>query len=124
MLVGFNMANPRAGLTESVRRALGQVNVETDGIRRLVAACKKLKLKPESPVFKSDCLAHVGIPKLMVCIYVRDFLETSRITKARNAWEGHGWKMLAITNPQVDRMTDEQLVATLKAALVELGKVK
>jgi hypothetical protein len=124
MLKGFSTVNPPAGLTESVRRALAQANVETEPILRLVAACKKLKLKTVSPVNRTDCWAHIGIPNLMVAIYIRDFLETSRISRERNNWERHGWKMLAITNPQIGRLSDEQLVSQLKAALVESGKMK
>ncbi len=120
----FQIKNPPVGLTDSTRRALGQLNVGTEPVLRLVAACRKLKLAVESPVYKSDCVAHLGLPKLMVAIYVRDFFETSRLSRERNAWERHGWKMLAIQTRHLANMTDEQIVGQLREAMLQLGKIK
>jgi hypothetical protein len=120
----FQIKNPPVGLTDSTRRALGQLDIGTEPILRLAAACRKLKFVVESPVYKSDCVAHVGIPKLMTAIYVRNHFETGRLSKARTLWEKHGWNMLAITTRQLDSMTDGDLVEQLRRALVQLGKVK
>jgi len=119
----FLASMPWAKCDERVRRAIGQSNVEHPCIIRVLEACKRLKFKAESPGFLKDCWAHIAIPKEKIAIYVRDFLESTRIEKERLKWQAHGWRMLAVTHKNLDRLSDADLDKHLKEAVRWHGKV-
>ncbi len=123
-LCAFQTRTYQDGMTERVRRALGQIDVGVTPIKRLIAAAERLKIKVEAPTHQSDCVAHIGFPKLKVAIFSKLSLEHAQAGQERELWEKHGWKLLAISQRRLARMSDEQLTEQLRMALVELGKVK
>jgi hypothetical protein len=92
--------------------------------KRIIEACKKLKLKPVSPCYLEDVACHVGIPHLKVSFFLRHVLETAKVLEMRKRWEKHGWLNIAVSHRQLEPLTDEQLVAHLESGLVELGKLR
>lgn len=123
-LLAFQIEDQLLGITERVRRAIGQCDVGVPAIRRLIAACERLKLKPTSPIYKTDCWAHVGIGKLKTVIYTKEHLEYNKVVVEREAWKRHGWTLMAIARRQINAMSDEQLTGQLRQTLVVLGKMK
>lgn len=122
--LAFQIKDQPKGITERVRRAIGQADISVPGVQRLITAIESLKLKATAPIHYNDCWAHVGIEKLRVAIYTKEHLEYAKVEFERELWEKRGWVLLAIARRSINRMTDEQLTAQLKEALVELGKVK
>ncbi len=123
-LCAFQITDAPVSVTERVRRAIGQADVSTVQIRRILAAVERLRLKAEAPVYLNDCWAHVGIPKLKVAIYSKLSLDHAQVATERELWKSHGWVMLAICQRKVAKLSDENLTEQLRLALVELGKVK
>ncbi len=118
----FMASDPWPGASPRVRRALAQMNLETDSIHRVKAGISTLKLKAVVPVFDKDAIAHIGIPSKKVAIYFRGYGDRDRIEVKREAWLKKGWKMLAVAPTAIDGMTDEAMVNHLKAAIAEVGK--
>ena len=118
----FMASDPYPGASPRVRRALAQMNLETDSIKRVRAGITSLKLKSVSPVFDDDAIGHVGIPTKKIAIYFRGYGDRDRIEVKREAWLKKGWKMLAVAPTAIDGMTDEAMVNHLKAAIAEVGK--
>jgi hypothetical protein len=123
-LCAFQIRSEPKDVNDRVRRALGQIDVGSNPIRRVMAAAERLKLKAIAPVYQSDCLAHVGIEKLKVAIYSKENLEYQHAAEERELWEKHGWALLAISRRKISRLSDAQLTEQLRLALVELGKLK
>lgn len=123
-ICAFQTRTEPNGITERVRRALGQADIVGAPIRRIIAAAERLKLTATAPAHQKDCWAHVGIEKLKVAIYGKENLEYQQAASERALWEQHGWAMLAISRRKISRLSDDQLVEQLRLALVELGKMK
>jgi len=123
-LCAFQVRTEASDVTDRVRRALGQIDVGSAPIRRVIAAAERLKLKAVAPVYKTDCLAHIGIEKLKVAIYSKENLEYQHAAAERELWEKHGWALLAISRRKISRLSDAQLTEQLRLALVELGRMK
>ena len=123
-LLAFRIAGEPRGLTERIRRAIGQADVGVEPIRRLIASVERLKLKPKFPVYLTDAWAHVGIERLKIAIYTKEHLEYGKVAFERRQWEGHGWTLIAISHRQINLMSNEDLTEQLRLALVELGKLK
>lgn len=120
----FAVGGPHVGVDESTRRAIGQLNLEHPEVGRILAACGRLGLGAVSPAFKPDVCAHIGIPSKKVAIVTRKAMDQSFYELNYSAWKRHGWEMVAVTHRQTHMLTDEQLLAHLKAALQQLGKMR
>jgi hypothetical protein len=120
----FLRNRPNLEVNESTRRSLGQLDLENPYVLRLVAACRKLKLKPASPCSLEDVVSHVGIPALKVAFFMRHALQSCQVVEASKKWGRHGWLSLPISHRQMEMLTDERLAEHLREALVELGKIK
>lgn len=118
----FAVGGPYVGVDQSTRRALGQLDLEHQEVLRIVAACKELGLKPETPVWKNDVCSHVGIPDRKVAIVARKSMDSAYYDLTYRKWANHGWDLLAVTHRQTQMLTDAQLTAHLKSAMRELGK--
>lgn len=111
-------------MTERVRRAIGQADVDAPRIQRLIAAVESSGHEVEAPISLKDCWAHLGVRKLKLVIYSKEHLEYPKIEFERRLWESHGWKLIAIAGRKINTMSDESLRAQFKLALAELGKRK
>lgn len=120
----FQSRSAPENVTERIRRVLSHADTASEPVQRLIAAAERLKLKPVAPFYLRDCWARIGFEKLKVAVYTDANLENHRVIPERKLWEAHGWHMLAIAHRQIASMSDESLTAQLKAALVELGKLK
>jgi hypothetical protein len=110
------------GASAAIRRALAQSNFESAQCKRILAACKALKLKTVSPFYDADNWAHIGIPSKRVVIFVNSCGARERIDVKREGWTKAGFEMLAVTYTGVDRLLDEALVRHLGDALRGVAK--
>lgn len=120
----FTTGSPYVGVDESTRRALAQLNLDHQEVRRVKAACDSLGLKTVPRVHKHNVAAHLGIPDKKVAIIVRKTVETAFHEQNYRKWKEHGWELLIVTHRQTQLVTDEQLADHLRSALKSLGKLK
>jgi hypothetical protein len=120
----FKVKDQYPGASAIVRRALSQVNVESPTIKRILAACAKLKLKCVAPHYlpAADEWAHIGIPEKKVVIFLTATGDPRKVNVKREAWAGEGWGLLSVEAAGIDRTTDNALPLHLKAAIEEVMK--
>lgn len=110
------------GATMLIKRALAQVNLDSQQVQRVLAACKAAKLKAQSPIYDDVNWAHIGIPAKKVCIFLQSCGVRDRMDAKREGWKRVGWTMLSVTFSGVDRLTDDLLVKHLGDAVRGLCK--
>jgi hypothetical protein len=103
---------------------MGQLDLANPQVVRIVEACKKLGLEPESPISFPDCVTHVGLRKQKIAFYLRKAIEYSLFTREYKKWKAHGWEMLRTSYRQLEMLTDEQVVEHLRGALREMKVAK
>src|SRR5688572_5439703 len=94
--LAFRTRDPLQGVSERVRRAVSQADLDAPHLLKLLRVCKQAKVTAESPTLQADAWAHVGLPAHKVVIYVREFNETARVAKQRASWERYGWKLIFV----------------------------
>lgn len=113
----FSAADPFPGLNPKLRKAIAQVEFDAPYIVKTMEACRKLKLKAVTPIYRPDVWSHVGIPSMKVAFYFRNVYDTQRIERDRALWKAHGWTMLFALNDSITKMTVDELAGHLKAAI-------
>jgi hypothetical protein len=91
-------------------------------IRRVLEACKALKIDAKVPYWERDVWTHIGLPNLKVAIFMTTSLDEDRTEEFRERWAKYKWRLLGVSTKTVERTPVPDLVQHLKAALKEVGR--
>lgn len=112
----FQAADPWAGATEVVRRALSHIRPGPH-FSKLLASATCTKLKYDTPAFTPTTWAHIGFPKQKVAVIIVGTRDSTRDTGLRAAWEKIGWKCLIAKRQDIAALSQDQLTADLLEAM-------
>lgn len=105
------------------RRSLGMINRNNPNVNRVLEAAKLLGLKAQSPYWKVDAWAHIGFYTLKVAVIVRSHIDNAFVSKLRERWARHRWKVFFVSERQLERMDVQGVKEELQAAFLHVRKV-
>jgi hypothetical protein len=98
--------------------------LDTLVVSRIKKMLGALAVKYESPVWRETCWAHFGLTHKNIVILVQGNRDFNREGKFRDSWAKYGWKLMAISERSLERLTDEQMAEQFLAAVKVLRRAK
>lgn len=115
----FHSKDPFPGANKRTAHSLSLIN-DSPAAARVEDALRKLRIAYKKPFWKHDIWAHVGIPRLRICIMVVEVNDRARMERFRNLWKGHHFLMFYVRTSDMDKLTDAEIADSLRSAIKEV----
>lgn len=119
----FQVSDMYPGADDSTRRSLGMMNRNNPSVTRILEVLKSLGINAQSPYWKSDCWAHIGLVHMQVAIVMRGHLESGFVSRMREKWGAHRYKVFFVSERNIETKDKETIRRELQEALRAVGKV-